>query len=202
MIGANIQQPSTGGGATNNLYANDHWICPHYGTLGAAAGSSANNIYLYPFTVQRSITVGELGARVTTGVAASSVQLAIYASADGEPDGAPLATTVSLSSAAAAVISDNVTDFNLSEKTTYYMAINSSGAITMQHLTGAAQLAAAFTIGAPTLATVSSAAAASGGWRLVSQTFGTWPTLTAGATTIQTGAPRGGIVFLLISALL
>jgi hypothetical protein len=72
----------------------------------------------------------------------------------------------------------------------------------MQHLTGGAQLAAAFTIGAPTLATVSSTATGSGGWRLVSQTFGTWPTLTAGATTIQTGAPRGGIVFLLISALL
>jgi hypothetical protein len=190
------------GGATNNHYANGHWICPHYGTLGAGSAMVANTIYLYPFTVQRAITVGELGARVTTGVAASSVQLAIYASAAGEPDGAPLATSVSLSSATSGLISDDVTDFNLSEKTTYWMATNSSGAITMQHLTGGAQLAAAFTIGAPTLATVSSTATGSGGWRLVSQTFGTWPTLTAGATTIQTGANRGGIVFLLISALL
>jgi hypothetical protein len=190
------------GGATNNLYANGHWISPHYGTLGAGAAMVANTIYLYPFTVQRAITVDELGARVTTGVAASSVQLAIYASADGEPDGAPLATTVSLSSAASGVISDDITDFNLSEKTSYWMATNSSGAITMQHLSGATQLAAAFAIGAPTLATISSQVSASGGWRSVSQTFGTWPTLTAGATTIQTGAPRGGLVFLQISALL
>jgi hypothetical protein len=190
------------GGGTNNLYANNYWISPNLGTLGAAASSNANNIYLYPFTVERAITVSELGARVTTGVAASSVQLAIYASAAGEPDGAPLATTVSLSSASASTISDNVTDFNLSEKTTYWMAVNASAAITLQHLTGGAQLAAAFTIGAPTLATVSSAATASGGWRSVAQTFGTWPTLTAGATTVQTGTPRGGLVFLLISALL
>ena len=190
------------GGAANNQYANNNWISPSLGTLGAGASSNANNIYLYPFTVQRSITVSELGARVTTGVAASSVQLAIYASAAGEPDGAPLASTVSLSGVTATTISDNVTDFNLSEKTVYWMAINASAAITMQHLTGAAQLAAAYVIGAPTLANISAAAANSGGWRSVAQTFGTWPTLTAGATTVQTGTPRGGIVFLLISALL
>ena len=190
------------GGAANDLYASGYWICPHYGTLGAGAAMVANTIYLYPFTVRRAVTVGELGARVTTAVAASSVQLAIYASAAGEPDGAPLASTVSLSGATATTISDDVTDFNLAENTTYWMAVNANAAITLQHLTGSAQLAAAFTIGAPTLANISAGTITGGGWRTVAQTFGTWPTLTAGATTVQTGAPRGGLVFLLISALL
>jgi len=190
------------GGAANNLYASTFWICPHYGTLGAGAAMVANTIYLYPFTVQRAITVGELGARVTTSVAASSVQLAIYASSAGEPNGAPLANTVSLSSATATTISDNITDFNLAEKTTYWMAVNSNAAITMQHLTGSAQLAAAYAIGSATLANISAAGTSSGGWRSVAQTFGTWPTLAASGTTVQTGAPRGCLVFLQISALL
>jgi hypothetical protein len=197
------QTPSGGGGgAANNLYANGYWICPNMGTLGAGASMNANNIYLYPFTVERAITVGELGARVTTGVAASSVQLAIYASSAGEPNGAPLASTVSLSGVTATTISDNVTDFNLAEKTTYWMAVNSNAAITMQHLTGAAQLAAAYVIGSTTLANISAGSTNSGGWRSVAQTFGTWPTLAASGTTVQTGSPRGGLVFLQISALL
>jgi hypothetical protein len=162
----------------------------------------ASTIYLYPITVQRSITVSELGARITTGVASSSVQLAIYDSAAGEPNGAPLASSVSLSGATATTISDDVLDFNLLEKTTYWMAVNSSAAITLLHLTGANQLAAAFTIGASTLAAISPSATTAGGWRQVAQTFGTWPTLTSGATTVQAGTPRGGLVFLKISALL
>jgi len=190
------------GGVANNLYASNFWICPHYGTIGAGAAMVANTIYLYPFTVQRAITVGELGARVTTGVAASSVQLAIYASAAGEPDGAPLASTVSLSGVTATTISDNITDFNLAEKTTYWMAVNANAAITMQHLTGSAQLAAAYALGSTTLANISATATNAGGWRSVAQTFGTWPTLAAGGTTVQTGTPRGGLVFLQISALL
>jgi hypothetical protein len=189
-------------GAANDLYASTFWICPHYGTLGAGASMVANTIYLYPFTVERSITVGELGARVTGAVASSSVQLAIYASSAGEPNGAPLASTVSLSGVTATTISDNVTDFNLAEKTTYWMATNSNAAITMQHLTGSAQLAAAYVLGSTTLANISAGSGNSGGYRSVAQTFGTWPTLAASGTTVQTGTPRGGLVFLQISALL
>lgn len=197
------QTPSGGGGgAANNLYANNNWICPSLGTLGAGAAMAVNTIYLYPFRVERSITVGELGARVNNAVAASSVQLAIYASNAGEPDGAPLATTVSLSAATATVISDNVTDFNLSEKTTYWMASNANAVLVMQHVAGGGTLTAVNVIGAPTLANVSAGSTSSGGWRSVAQTFGTWPTLTAGATAVQTSTPRGALIFLLISALL
>jgi hypothetical protein len=190
------------GGAANNLYANNNWISPHLGNLAAGAAMVANTIYLYPFTVQRAITVGELGARITLNLTGALVQLAIYASSAGEPDGAPLASTVSLSAGASTVISDNITDFNLSEKTTYWMATNANAAITMQHLAPAGQLAAAYAVGSTALANISAAVVNSGGWRSVAQTFGTWPTLAAGVTTVQTGNARGGLVFLQISALL
>jgi hypothetical protein len=162
----------------------------------------ANVIYLHPFVLARSITVGELGARVNTVVASSSIQLAIYATVNGEPNGAPLGSTASLSSATAAVVSDNVTDFNLTGGVTYWMATTSDGAPTLQHVSGTAINIPAAVLGAPTLAQVSAASTQSGGWRSVSQTFGTWPTLTAGATTVQTGTARGGIVYLQIAALL
>jgi len=162
----------------------------------------ANTIYLYPFFPQRSITVGELGARVNTASGGSSIQLAIYASLNGEPDGAPLASTVSLSAGSQGTVSDNVTDFNLTGQVVYWMAANSDGVPVLQHVTGAAVNIPAAILGAPTLAQVASGASTSGGWRSVAQTFGTWPTLAAGATTVQTGLPRGGLVYLQIAALL
>jgi hypothetical protein len=183
-------------------YAAGFWLSPLNGTVGSAAAMVANTIYLYPFTLERSVTVGELGARVNTAAAGTSVQLAIYGTTNGEPIGAPLGNTVSLSAGTQGLVSDNVADFNLTGHVTYWMASNSDGTPALQHLSGAAVNAAAAILGAPTLAQVASAASASGGWRSVAQTFGTWPTLAAGATTVQTGAVRGGIVYLQLAALL
>jgi len=194
--------PPGGGGASNQQYAAGYWLAPLQGAVGNGAAMVASVIYLYPFVLARSITVGELGARINTVAAGSSIQLAIYATVNGEPNGAPLGSTVSLSSATAGVVSDNVTDFNLTGNVTYWMATNSDGAPALQHLTGTSINNAAAVLGAPTLAQVSSGSTGSGGWRQVSQTFGTWPTLTAGATTVQTGSARGGIVYLQVAALL
>ena len=194
--------PPGGGGTSNQQYAAGYWLAPLQGSVANGAAMVANVIYLHPFVLARSITVGELGARVNTVVASSSIQLAIYATVNGEPNGAPLGSTASLSSATAAVVSDNVTDFNLTGGVTYWMATTSDGAPTLQHVSGTAINIPAAVLGAPTLAQVSAASTQSGGWRSVSQTFGTWPTLTAGATTVQTGTARGGIVYLQIAALL
>jgi hypothetical protein len=162
----------------------------------------ANTIYLHPFVLARSVTVGELGARVNTVAASSSIQLAIYGTLNGEPNGAPLGATASMSSATAAVVSDNVADFNLTGEVVYWMATTSDGAPVLQHVTGTSANSPAVVLGAPTLAQVSSGSTASGGWRSVTQTFGTWPTLAPGATTVQTGTARGGIVYLQIAGLI
>lgn len=193
---------ASGGGTSNQQYAAGFWLAPLQGAVASAAAMVANVIYLHPFVLARSITVGELGARVNTVAAGSSIQLAIYATLDGEPNGAPLSSTASLSSATAAVVSDNVADFNLTGSVTYWMATTSDGAPVLQHVTGATINIPAAVLGAPTLAQVSSGNTASGGWRSVSQTFGTWPTLAAGGTTVQTGTARGGIVYLQVAALL
>ena len=191
-----------GGGLSPQQYALNFWIAPLEGSVGAGAAMVANTIYLYPFVLSRSITVGELGARVNTVATGSSIQLAIYGSLDGQPNGQPLGNTGSLSSATQGVVSSDITDFNLTGLTTYWMATTSDANPTLQHLTGAAPNNASAVLGAPTLAQVSSAATASGGWRSVSQTFGTWPNLAAGDTTVQTGSPRGGLVYLKVAALL
>jgi hypothetical protein len=161
----------------------------------------ANAIVLHPFVLARSVTIGELGARVNTAAASTSIQLAIYGSANGEPDGAPLSTTASLSSATATTVSDDVADFNLTGGVTYWMAVNSDGAPTLQ-VFAAANLNTASILGAPTLAQVAIAATSVSPWRRVASAFGTWPTLSAGATSVETTAPRGGIVYLNVAALL
>jgi hypothetical protein len=190
-----------GGGGSNQQYAVNHWISPVNGAAATGAPMQANAIVLHPFVLARSVTIGELGARVNTAVASTSIQLAIYGSANGEPDGAPLATTASLSSATATTVSDNVADFNLTGGVTYWMAVHSDGAPTLQVFV-ASNLYTASILGAPTLAQLASAASSVNAWRRVASTFGTWPTLSAGATSVETTAPRGGIVYLYVTALL
>jgi hypothetical protein len=160
-----------------------------------------NQIQLFPFKLDRSATVGDIGARVTTAVAGSSVQFAIYGTTNGEPVGAPLATTVSLSGATLQPISDNVADFNLTGGVAYWFGANADAAVALQHINTANNYSVTI-IGAPTLALASSSATASHIQRQVAQTFGTWPTLAPGATTVATGSTRGGIPYLQIAALL
>jgi hypothetical protein len=190
-----------GGGSSNQQYTAGYWISPVNTVATTGNTMVANNIALHPFVLDRSVTIGELGARVNTAVASTSIQLAIYGSANGEPDGAPLATTASLSSATATTVSDNVADFNLTGGVTYWMAANSDGTPALQGFTGSSLNTGAI-VGAPTLAQLSTGNTAANPWRSAAATFGTWPTLTAGATTLQGAGPRGGIVYLYVTALL
>lgn len=202
LSGGTLSATGGGGGTSNQQYAAGYWLAPLQGSVVSATAMVANVIYFHPFVLARSITVGELGVRINTVAAGSSIQLAIYATLNGEPNGAPLGSSVSLSSATVGVVSDNLTDFNLTGGVTYWMATISDGTPALQHVSGTTINIPAAILGAPTLAQVSSASTSSGGWRSVSQTFGTWPTLTAGATTVQTGGARGGIVYLQVAALL
>jgi hypothetical protein len=196
---------ATGGGGTSFAgYAVNNWICPVAGTVAAGVAMIPSTIYLFPFVLSRSITVGALGARVTTALASSNVQFAIYGTTAGEPSGAPIATTTSspgLSAGTTGVISETVTNFNLSGGVLYWMAANSDSAVALQHISGASNYSVTI-IGAPTLSQVSSAAGSSNISRQVSQTFGTWPTLATGATTVVSASLRGGIIYLQVAALL
>jgi hypothetical protein len=193
--------PPGGGGSGNQQYAIGYWTTPVVGTVVAGTAMVANTIYLHPFKLDRSVTVGEIGARVTGAAAGSSVQFAIYGTTNGEPVGAPLATTVSLSGATAQPISDDVADVDVTGGAVYWFGSNSDSAITLQNINTASTYYVSI-VGAPTLAQATSSGTASFYQRQLAQTFGTWPTLEAGATSVITGSNRGGMPFLRIAALL
>jgi hypothetical protein len=201
LSGTTLNAASGGGGSSNNQYAAGFWMSPVNGVIAGSSLSASGTIYLTPFIVERSVTISDLGVRVATAVAASNFQLAIYATSAGQPNGAPLASTASLSGASAGTVSGAVTAFNLTAGTVYWMAVNSDAAHSFVYL-GAANLQGAAMIGAPTLAGISGSASVAGGWRQMTQTFGTWPTLSAGSTTLGAGNPRGAIVFMNVSAVL
>lgn len=192
-----------GAAAVPQVYNPNNWIQPATGTVGPGTASTANTIYLYPFTVQRSITVSDLGARVTT--AGTNFALAIYGSASGLPTGLPLASTGTLVGTAATVVPSTVTAFNLTAGTLYWGAFNSDAAITMMHLLGANTYFNTI-IGTATLSEIASGGSISSWVRtLTGQTFtNPWPDLTGVTTTVTTTATtlRGALIFLKVSALL
>lgn len=184
-------------------YAVNNWIQPVIGTIGAGGANSINSIVLYPFVVSRSITVSDLGARVTTAAASAQFQLAIYASSSGLPTGTPLGSTASLSGATATTVSGAVSAFNLTAGQVYWAAFNCDIAITMQHLLGANTFFGSV-VGTPNLSEISSSATISATTRTVSQTYGTWPDLTGVTTTVNSGSGtlRGALCYLKVSAFL
>ena len=193
----------SGGGSSNNQYTNGWWVSSMEGVQATGATHTAGTMYFMPFILARSITVSALGVRVITAGAASNIQLAIYANVSGEPNGAPLASTGNLSSATAAEVSGSVTNFNLTGGTVYWGVVNASAAVALQHVTGGtAMLQAAALLGAPTLGAITQGNTTSGGWRIMAGTFGTWPTLATGNTTLNNQNPRGGIIYLQVAALL
>jgi hypothetical protein len=196
---------ATGGGGGEYSfagYATGNWIQPAVGTVGAGTANAVNTVYLYPFEVRRSITVNELGARVTSAMASSNFQLAIYASSSGLPTGTPLASTGNLSGTTLGTVSGSVTAFNLTAGNLYWAAFNCDVGVTMQQLFAANSYPASV-IGTSSLAEVSSAVGQSAFTRIVSSTFGTWPDLTSATTTVQTGtALRGAVTYLKVSAFL
>ena len=188
-----------GGGVTFSVYATGNYIQPVQGAVSAGAAMVANNIYLYPFFVWRTMTVDNLGARVTTASAGFSVQLAIYNSTTNGVPTTLLANTVGISVGSTGPINNNVTAFTLSAGQMYWMAMNSDGTPTMMGI-GATSNYYTTIFGSSVLADVSSGSGVSIG-RTIGQTYNTWPTdLTSAGTTIDTNR-RGGLVWLKVATL-
>jgi len=187
-----------GGGVTFSVYATGNYIQPVQGALSAGAAMVANNIYLYPFFVWRTMTVDNLGARVTTLSAGSSIQLAIYNSTTNGVPTTLVANTVGISSGSTGPINNNVTAFTLNAGQMYWMAMNSDITPTMMGI-GATSNYYTTVFGSSVLADVSSGSGASIG-RTIAQTYNTWPDLTSLSTTIDTNR-RGGLVWLRVATL-
>jgi hypothetical protein len=192
-----------GGGSSFAGYAVGNWIQPAIGAVAAGNANAINTIYLHPLIVNRSITVSELGARVTTA-SAGGFQLAVYASSSGLPTGTPLGSTLAISGASATTVNGLVTPFNLTAGTLYWAAFNCDVAITMQVLATASSYYGSL-VGSPSLFDLSSTSVAATFTRFVSQTYGTWPDLTGVTTTMGSTSGnniRGALCYLKVSALL
>jgi len=207
----NLSNLSSPGTARQNIgaqqafagYAVSNWIQPVIGTIGAGNANNVNSIVLYPFVVNRSITVSDLGARVTTAAASAQFQLAIYASSSGLPTGTPLGSTGHIDGSVATHASGLVTPFNLTAGQVHWAAFNCNIAITMQHLLGANSYFGSV-FGTPNLNEITATATIVATTRTVSQTYGTWPDLTSATTTVNSGSGslRGALTYLKVSALL
>jgi hypothetical protein len=196
----------TGGGGSSPVpgYVAGRWIAPYIGSVGASATLGANAIKFIPFMLDRTITVTGLGCRISTVVASSNVQLAIYAAdvSAGTPTGNALLSTGNLSAATAATVSEtSLGPVTLDVNTLYWAAINNSAAgIAVQAILGANVSPAARMIGASNLADLSSSATSMALMLELVQTFGTWPSVTGGSFTVSTQG-RQAMAFLQIGTL-
>lgn len=135
------------------------------GEVAAGGTASIDNIYYVPFWLARDVTISDLGARVTTGVASGEIKLAIYAHdmADGLPTGVPLAETAGIVATAAGAVSADITGANvtLTGGRLHWAAFRSnSSTIALQAVLGDAVNFAANMVGHATLGTLTSAAGA------------------------------------------
>lgn len=156
---------------TPDVYAVNNWITPQVGNPSAGGGMSANTIYLAPLRILRACTIGDLGVAVTTAVAGSSLQLALYARGpDGAPAGSPIASTASISAATATSVSGNISA--TLAPGVYWIGVNQTAAITIRTISGSSYSGSI--IGANLLNDVLTP----GIGRTLSSAFGTWPDLT------------------------
>ena len=208
--------PATGGGTTNFLradgtfaaaaapfggYADGNWICPILGNVAQASSLVANRLEFYPFVLQRSCTVTDLGARVTTGAAGASLGVAIYNSSGGQittPVGgielsADIATATTYSAALGTAIS-------LDAGRLYWMAAWSTSSTPRLLGLSSSLTFCGYTVGAESLNTVASSATGSNYCLSYNSTYNstTFPDMTGQTVAVNTSNIRAGIVFLKI----
>ncbi len=188
-----------GGSAVYSGYKVGNWIVPSDGASAAGQANIASQMALAPFMVKRAVTLSELQVRVSTAVAGSLFELAVYGSEDNLPTGNPLATTTSQSGATVSNVQAAVTPFTLQPNVVYWAAVNSDSALTFFSTGGGSTYAASLVGGE---GSPWSSAGVNFVCRVVNQTFGTWPDLTGVSTTIPpSNQRRVPVLAFLVSAL-
>lgn len=179
-------------------YQAGRWIMPVPGNFGLGSGLTANTIQALPFEVKRQVRVSGLGGRIATVAAGGNVQFAVYDSTAAGVINAPLRNSASLSAGTAQFVSDtSIASFLLLPGNIYWWAVASDASPVMQAVLNSNPNFARI-IGAD-IASVSGSATATISAYSYAATFGTWPNLSAAATTAITNN-RNAYPFLLVSA--
>lgn len=160
-------------------YVSGNWYPADYGlSLGAGAAMVVNTIYFAPLVIYQDVTTTALMAEVSTAIAASNFQLAIYAMDPTSklPIGAALTSTSSMSSATATQVSSILGAPLSLPAGQYWAAVNTdTGGVGLRALASAQSWVASYA-GSATMSHVIS----SNPGRLyytLAQAFGTWPTV-------------------------
>jgi hypothetical protein len=179
-----------------------NYVCPVNTSVGTGAATAANLIYLAMFISPVSFSFTELGARINTAVAGSNYQLAIYASNSSlRPTGLPIASTASISGAAAAAVAIGASGTCIAGQLYWFAANQDNAGMTYQAPVISSTLQG-FTIGSPSLGTLTSANSQASFYRQFAATFGNWPDLTSATTTELAAAQRCPLIYMKVGALL
>jgi hypothetical protein len=164
-------------------YQPNNWYLPiNLAATGAGTNPSAGSIRLYPEFIPIALTINNLGVRVTTLSAGGNIQAAIYKNnpTTGRPTGTPLVSTASMSTASVASVS--ATAALSLQPGLYWFATNCDNATATFGSFGSTSMMAGWMVGSASQSSDFSGATGLMGLT-VSQTFGTWPDLTAGSFT-------------------
>lgn len=153
------------------------------GIIAAGSASGANTIRFTPFIVDASVTITDLGVRISVVSAGASVQAAIYASAAGLPAGTALATTGSMSAASLGSVSASLNEGSVTlAPGVYWFCTNASdNTLTVSGVSGNAPFVNSIAGSSSAAAAFNNATNCQTTIKLA-QTFGTWPTISTAPT--------------------
>lgn len=186
-MASDITYPSISPDVIQPPYVIGNYVWADRYSFGNGVVQAVGTIRLNAIQIRRQVTISDLCVRITTLAAAGNIQLALYGAntATGRPTGAALASTGSITTGAAALVSADITgpDVTLSPGL-YWFAVNSDNAtVILQAGGGAAVASDSSMIGSATLANISNAANNGALSLTTPQTFGTWPSLTSATFT-------------------
>ena len=174
-------------------YIAGRWYVPD--TSGSPSGGSvmaANRIYYHLVRIPRTITISDLGVRITT-TNAGNVKLAIYANdtTTNRPSGTPLAETASITAASVGNVSADITGANVTlQAGLYWMAVWQDNAVSAVQCLGAQ--ASIFDtvkmVGSTSQGDISDASARANFVITSDETYGTWPNATSETFSIAAGS--------------
>ena len=148
-------------GLSHPGFISGRWYRPLSGVVAAGSVLASTVTRLFPFVLRKSVTMAELGARVTTLSAGGNFRLGIYEAHEDTfyPTGTPLTQKGGLSTAATGVVSGAVEGTPAEfEPGLYWGAVQCDNATAIFQVISGAGLMAAL-IGDDSLASVSSGAA-------------------------------------------
>lgn len=172
--------------STQPDYVAGRWYPAILGTPAISSNPGANIIQFIMVALVKPITISDLGAYITTLSVAGNLQLAIYANdpTTSRPTGNALATTGSISTTLAGVISADVVGSNVVlQPGFYWAAVNmDNGTCTIGGVASSFPRQP-YMVGSTTLANIAVSNTACTLRLTFAQAFNTWPDMTGQALT-------------------